>query len=254
LEGSWQQEKLANQLLNEAQAHICDLVIAYRSLNRWVQTFEPVRLNEVKGETPRLRKGGVYLIIGGLEGIGLELAEYLAQTVQAKLVLFGGSSLPEKQEWPKWLATHDHQDEVSHKIRKVQALEELGAEVLVKSADVTNIEQMQRAIASINERFGEIHGVIYAVETIKADSHKTIQETSPTECQWQFQAKVHGLFVLEKVLHGRALDFCFLRSSLTSVLGGLGYVAYSAANTFMDAFAHKHNQTNPLHWIIAVLA
>lgn len=57
-------------------------------------------------------------------------------------------------------------------------------------------------------------------------------------CQWK-----------SPVLKERKHDFCLLQCSLSSVLGGLGFVAYAAANTFVDAFAHKHNQTNPGPWV-----
>ena len=39
-----------------------DQVVAYRGHHRWVQTFEPIRLEKLGELTPRLRKGGVYLI------------------------------------------------------------------------------------------------------------------------------------------------------------------------------------------------
>ncbi|MGI2902881.1 SDR family oxidoreductase [Tolypothrix sp. VBCCA 56010] len=247
--GTGQQEKLIEQLIAEFTAQPTDLVIAYRGHHRWVQTFEAVHLEKAIPGKTRLRQKGVYLITGGLGGIGLILAEYLAQTVQPKLILISRSGLPEKDEWEKWLATHDDQDSVSIKIKKVQALEELGAEVLVKSADVADLEQMERAIALVTERFGEIHGVIHAAGIVGEKSQRAIQETYITDCQCQFQPKAHGLFVLEKVLQEKALDFCLLLSSLASILGGLGYVAYSAANIFMDAFAHKQSQTNPVPWI-----
>lgn len=247
--GSWQEEKLVDYLLDELQTKSPELVIAYRGLNRWVQTFEPVRLSAAKGKTSRLRNGGVYLITEGLGNIGVILAESLAQTVQVKLVLIGQKNLPEKGEWFAWLETHDDQDEVSCKIRKVQALEELGSEVLVLSADVTNLEQMERAIAFLTEHFGDIDGVIYVPEIVDENSQKSVQEISQTDCQYQFKSRANGLFVLEKVLQGRELDFYLLISSLSSILGGLRSVAYSAANIFMDIFAQKQNQTNPVPWI-----
>ncbi|MEH2452812.1 beta-ketoacyl synthase N-terminal-like domain-containing protein [Nostoc sp.] len=247
--GSWQEEKLVDYLLDELQTKSSEFVIAYRGLNRWVQNFEPVRLLEAKEKTSRLRNGGVYLITEGLGNIGLILAESLAQTVQVKLVLIRQKNLPEKGEWFAWLETHDDQDEVSYKIRKVQALEELGAEVLVLSADVTNLEQMERAIAFVTEHFGNIHGVIYVPKIVDENSQKSVQEISQTDCQYQFKSRANGLFVLEKVLQGRELDFYLLISSLSSILGGLRSVAYSAANIFIDIFAQKQNQTNPVPWI-----
>jgi len=63
--------------------------------------------------------------------------------------------------------------------------------------------------------------------------------------------KTHGLYVLEQVLDGQPLDFCFLFSSLSSILGGLGFVAYAAANGFMDAYAHKCYHARSLPWTSA---
>jgi len=238
------EDKLIDQLLAELTTKSADQVIAYRGQHRWVQTFEPVRLEKPIDKTPRLREKGVYLITGGLGAVGLTLAEYLAKTVQAKLVFTGRSAFPAKAEWHDWLTTHDEHDDVSRKIRKVQALEAQGAEVWVASADVALLPQMQAVITMAEERFGQLNGVIHAAGIISQNSFSVIEQTGKTDCEQQFRPKVHGTLVLEKVLQDRKLDFCLLLSSLSSVLGGLGFVAYSGANLFMDAFAHQHNQ-NP---------
>jgi acyl transferase domain-containing protein/acyl carrier protein/phospholipid N-methyltransferase len=247
--GSWQEEQLTNRLLTELTSHNLDPVIAYRSNNRWVQTFEPVRLKEVKETTP-FREEGVYLITGGLGNVGLVIAEYLAKTVKAKLILTGRSTFPRRDEWLHWLSTHDERDKISCKIRKLLELEDLGAKVVVAIADATDLQQMQNAIANAENEFGRLNGVIYAARSAKAKS-LSIEETNKTECEWEFQAKVRGLLVLEKVLQQRKLDFCLLMSSVSSLLGGLGLVDYSAANNFMDTFVYRHNQTNPTPWISA---
>jgi NAD(P)-dependent dehydrogenase (short-subunit alcohol dehydrogenase family) len=246
--GSWQEEKLIDQLLTEITTQSDELIIAYRGNQRWVQTFEPVRLEEAKG-TARLRKGGVYLITGGLGDIGLVLAEHLAKTVQAKLILTGRSAFPARDEWEKWLATHNEQDNVSRKIRKILELEERGAEVMVVSADVANFGQMQDAIAKAQRQFGQLNGVIHGAGILTDKLFSTIELTEKTDCEQQFKAKIQGLLVLEKILQDTELDFCLLLSSLSSVLGGLGFASYSAANIFMDAFVHQHNQKNKVAWL-----
>ncbi|MCC5621261.1 type I polyketide synthase [Nostoc sp. CHAB 5715] len=240
-------QKHIDYLLAEFIAQSTDNVIAYRGNHRWVQTYEPIRLDENITGKARLRKQGVYLITGGLGGVGLVLAEYLAKTVQAKLVLLGRKGLPAKEQWQEWLETHDEEDSISRKIRKVQEIEALGAEVLAIAADVANEEQMQKAIAIVTERFGTINGVIYAAGNSEA-AHCAIEETSQSLAQLQFNSKVFGIFVLEKVLQQQDLDFCQFTSSLASILGGLGFISYSAANIFMDAYAHKHNQTKSCSW------
>jgi hypothetical protein len=82
----------------------------------------------------------------------------------------------------------------------------------------------------------------------RGKSFAAIEDITPADCQQQFQPKVYGLLALEQVLGNRELDFCLFLSSLSSVLGGLGFVAYSAANIFMDAFVHQHNRNHPVSW------
>lgn len=246
--GSWQEEKVINQLMAELTAPSSDLKIAYRGNHRWIQNFESVRFDKRAERPIQLRQGGVYLITGGLGKLGLMLAKYLAQTVQAKLILTGRSGLPAKEKWGQWLANHDRVNQISSRIRKVQELEELGGEVLVISADVANEAQMRAVITQSKEHFGKIHGVIYAAGIVEKESFKAISETGYAECKLHFQPKVHGLYVLEKILPSIELDFCLLISSISSILGGLGFAAYSAANIFLDVFAHKQNQQNQGNW------
>ncbi|MCC5666153.1 acyltransferase domain-containing protein [Nostoc sp. CHAB 5784] len=247
--GNWQEEKFVNQLLTELKANSSDSVIAYRGLERWVQTFESVQLDANVPDTPRLREKGVYLITGGLEEIGLVVAEHLAKTVQAKLLLLEVEDFPNRQDWLEWLTTHDEQDNISRKILKVQELENLGAKVLIKSADVVNLAQMQSAIAQTQEQFGQLNGVFHTAKIPVENLFTPIAEIDPTECKQQLQQKRQGLLVLEEILQSQKLDFCLLMSSLTSVLGGLGSVSYSATSLFMDIFAYQHNQKNSVPWM-----
>ena len=218
--GNKQSQRLVEYLLSELAAPVGDRLIAYRGNHRWIKTYEALRIDESITSKTKLRKGGVYLITGGLGNIGFAMSEYLAKTMQAKLILIGRKDIPQRHQWSEYLLTHDESNEVSQKLRKIIMLEELGAEVQVISADVANEQQMQKAIALANERFGEIHGVIHAAG-INDDAYYSIQDTSITQSQSQFYPKVYGLFALEKVLRGQKLDFCLLTSSSSSVLGGL---------------------------------
>jgi amino acid adenylation domain-containing protein len=242
-------EQLAGQLLAELTSGLADPLVAYRGGYRWVQFFEPLRAGAVQAERSRLRQGGVYLITGGLGYVGLALARELARSAQARLVLVGRSTLPDRSLWEYWLAGHEEHDAISVKIRAIQELEAQGATVLSLSADVADQAQMQSVISQIQTRFGALHGVIHAAGATGEQAFRAIHTLGPAESEWQFQAKVHGLQVLEAVLAGQELDFCILCSSLSSILGGLGFSAYAAANLFMDAFAHRHNQEHSLPWI-----
>ena len=243
-------EGLINRLMTEFSVNASyGCAIAYRGAHRWVQSYEAMPPDGNNGSLSRLRQSGVYLITGGLGNIGLVLAEHLAQTVRAKLILIGRSAFPARNDWEQWLETHDEQDQVSRKIRKLMAIEEAGSEVSVFSAEVADEQQMRKIIAQAYEQFGRIHGVIHAAGNVGEKSLRTIQETDRSVSNSQFQGKIEGLRVLAKILQGRDLDFCLLQSSLSSILGGLGFAAYSAANHYLDAFARKQSQVNGVPWI-----
>jgi acyl transferase domain-containing protein len=248
-ERSVQEQKLINLLVQELIIPNSDSVVAYRGNNRWLQTFEPIKLHESPAETSKFKEKGVYLITGGMGGIGLVIAEHLAKTVKAKLILTGRSVIPTKSEWEQWLSVHDESDRISRKIKKLQALEELGAEVLAISADVANLEQMQNVIAQGELLFGQINGVIHGAGITEGQLFSYIEQTNINDCYLQFAAKIRGVIVLEQILQNRQLDFCLLMSSLASILGGLGFVAYAAANIFMDNFVYQHNQINSVPWV-----
>ncbi|HID99164.1 MAG TPA: SDR family NAD(P)-dependent oxidoreductase [Thiotrichaceae bacterium] len=228
--------KLIEQLLTELSSKASDRVIAYRGKHRWIQTFEPIRLDKpVEGTQPLLRKGGLYLITGGLGGIGMTLAEHLAKTVQAKLILIGRSAFPANEEWDDWLTTHDEQNDISRKIKQVQTLEAQGAEVLVASADVANLSQMQTVITKAEAQFGQINGVIHAAGIAGGG---LIQQKTPQIAESVLAPKVKGALVLDKLFKLMPLDFLVLFSSLNSILETFGQIDYCGANAFLDSFAH----------------
>lgn len=236
-------------LLAEILAQTNDVIVAYRNNERWIQTFKPLRLEQPDDTQIGLRERGVYMLTGGLGGLGLVLSEYLAQAVHARLVMVGRSPLLARDEWQNWLKTHDVSDSTSQKIQAIQKLETLGAEVLVLQANVADEEQMRQAVQQAHAHFGVVHGVIHAAGIFDEQAFGVIQEIDPVAvCEAHFQPKAYGLLALERALEGYPLDFCVLFSSLVSVLGGLGFIGYTAANTFMDVYAHKHNQSSPVHW------
>jgi acyl transferase domain-containing protein/acyl carrier protein len=250
--GNPQLETLADRLIAEFAAPSPDSIIAYRGNHRWIQHYEPLPLTESTNTVRSFRQNGVYLITGGLGGIGLILAEYLAKTVQARVILTGRSSFPSKDQWTKWLQNCGEEDETGRKIQRIQALEGLGAEVLTASVDVADEEQMRSLIAQIYEKFGQLNGVLHAAGITSGSSlYRTLTEVGPTESESQFKPKVHGVYTLEKVLKGRPVDFCLLFSSNAAVLGGLGFVAYAAANRFMDAFVSSRDKNESPIWLSA---
>lgn len=228
-----EREALANNLIAELTEREGDSLVAYRGRHRWVQVFEPIKFLD-SSRASRLRDGGVYLLTGGPGEIDLAVAQSLAANVRCKLVLNGYAHLPSREEWPQWLETHDEQDEVSRRVRKLLALENSGAEVMLCGADVGDHEQMSYVIAQIRERFGAINGVFH---TAALTGGGMIQLKTAESIAAVFRPKVHGTLVLWSLLKDTPLDFFVLFSTTLSLTGVFGQVDYCAANAFVDAFA-----------------
>jgi acyl transferase domain-containing protein/acyl carrier protein len=237
--GSGREELFFEQLFAELSAEPADAVIAHRGHHRWLPGYEPVRLEEAATSDTRLREGGVYLITGGVGGIGLVLAERLAQAVRAKLVLTGRSGFPPREQYDEWLTTHPDQDAVSRRIRKIRELERRGAEVLVLSADVTNREAMLDVLRRANETFGRVNGVIHAAGV----SPGGLMQVKSLEAAANVMApKVKGALILDEIFRGQELDFLIFCSSLVAIGGSPGMVDHCAANAFLDAFSHQRGR------------
>ena len=225
--------EISDQLLNELGAESADTLVAYRGRRRWVLGYDPIRLEETRGKS-LLKEGGVYLITGGMGGIGLTIAEHLARTQRARLVLTGRSALPEASAWDTWLAEHSEDDPVSQKIKRLRSFEAHGAEVLVLSADVTSQTQMENVVATARARFGRIDGVLHAAGVPPGGM---IQLKTTETALTVLAPKIQGTLVLDAVMRDEKPDFIALCSSLNGIFGGFGLVDHCAANAFLDAFA-----------------
>ena len=233
---SSQQENqiVVGQLLKELSSNSDDSTIAYRHNHRWVQTFEPFPLEQPISETSKLKQGGIYFFTEGLEGIGLLLAEYLAKTVQAKLILTEDTCFPEREEWEKWLSNHNKTDKVSQKIEKAQKLEALGAEILVLSADITNQQQIRQAIAIVEDKLGKVDGVIHSA-VLPGD--RGAQNITRESIKAKLAHIIKGTLNLDSLFKDTDLDFFVCCSSLASIVGNFKHVDFCGSYSFLNTFA-----------------
>jgi acyl transferase domain-containing protein len=224
----------ADRVIAEAVSDAAEEVAAYRGRHRWVETYEPVRLDAVAGTPPRLRERGVYLVTGGLGGIGSVLAGYLAETLRARLVLTSRSGLPPREAWAA-IVENGRDAEVHRKIEVVRALEARGAEVLVCAADVSDEAAMRAAYEAAKARFGAVHGVIHAAGV---RGERMMFANTPETAAAVLRPKVLGTRILDALVRDDDPDFVLLCSSFVAALGEIGQADYASANAFMDAFAH----------------
>jgi acyl transferase domain-containing protein/acyl carrier protein len=225
----------AEQILGELTTEQAEAVVAYRGRHRWVRRFEPVRFDgPARSGDGLLREGGVYLITGGLRGIGLALAEHLART-KARLILTEDSDFPRQDDWDTWLDAHGEQHEVSLKIQQARELEKMGGGVLVTGAELSDPEGVRAVIGEALERFGGINGVLH---TEVSSDPAFIQSRQMATGADALTTNIRGILLLESALKDVQLDFLALFSSASSITGAVGQVDHCATSAFLDSFAH----------------
>ncbi|WP_223633126.1 type I polyketide synthase [Corallococcus sp. EGB] len=244
------QAGLLERLVAEVRLDAAEPVVAWRGSRRYAEHFEATRLPPAGADAAPLREAGVYLLTGGLGRIGMGVAEHLAATVRARLVLVGRATFPAPEEWDAWLRVHGEEDDVSRKIHRLRAMEARGAQVWVLSADVSRRAELESVIARTRARFGALHGVVHSAGRIGARTSVPLVDLERERSEEQLSAKVHGTRWLSAALAGGPPpDFVVLQSSLSTVLGGPGFSAYAAANAFMDTLACERARAGGTQWL-----
>ncbi len=208
-------------LLAEMAAGFPNPRVAYRGHHRWTRVYKSLRVDPPL--QPVLKHQGVYLITGGLGGIGLTLAQYLSQKIAPRLILIGRSAATTRQNYGEILAQ----------------MEKNGAQILIASANVTDEEKMRLIILQAEENFGPIDGIFHAAGI--ADYAGVIEKRTRPQTDEVLAAKIYGTMVLVRIFQDRPVPprFLVLFSSLGNILYGdrAGQVGYNAANHFLDALA-----------------
>ncbi|AUX33066.1 uncharacterized protein SOCE836_052180 [Sorangium cellulosum] len=219
-------EILGNEHLQGAEQ---DTEVRYDARGeRWgrrQQRIEPPDESAARAQTATgaLRRGGVYLVVGGTGGLGYALSRHLARNYHAKLVLVGRSAPGEASR------------------RAVEALRALGGQALYVQADVASYPAVQRAVEQARARFHGISGVIHAAGVIR-DNY--IVRKSAEEIDAVLASKVLGAIHLDAATAQDQLDLFVMFSSIASFFGSPGQSDYAAANAFMDSYAAMR-----AHWV-----
>ncbi|MFE4976386.1 SDR family NAD(P)-dependent oxidoreductase [Kitasatospora sp. NPDC056651] len=206
-------------------------VVALRGDRRWQRTEQ--EYHPLPASRPALRRGGVYLITGGLGGLGMEVAKGLARTgLRPRLVLLGRTGLPEGEERRRLLAVGDPR--TTRLTADLRELAAAGAEYRVFACDVTETRALRRVADIAVARFGPISGVLH-LAGVAGDGMLAFRDREQTSAV--LAPKVRGTLALAELFADRPqLDFFVSFSSRASVMGLTGGGDYAAANSFLDAF------------------
>jgi len=202
-----------------AGAHEC--VVRYGHGTRQVLRLREFEMS-AGASLPAFKYQGVYLITGGLGGLGLLFAqEILRQAGEANIVLTGRSELSEEHR------------------RQLDSLCAEGGSIEYRRLDVADVDAVDRLVRGVIYEHRQLNGIIHAAG-VRSDSF--IQKKTAAEFARVLSPKVSGTLNLDRATRDLDLDFIALFSSGASVMGNTGQADYAAANGFMDQFARHRNE------------
>ncbi len=213
--------KCIQNAFDTTNRHNC---LAIRSGLCFEQVFEQVKIIP---EAKNIVVGGVYVITGGLGKLGYNLARHLLVHYQAKVILLGKSPLADSKE------KQDRFDRLCSK-----------GEVQYFNLDLADTAELKEVVDQIEDTVGAVNGLIHAAGVSATKKRKPVHELEKGDFDYHFQPKVWSLNTLVEVFGPKELDFALLTSSLSSVIGSLGFGAYAAASAYMDFVPIAHGLKN----------
>lgn len=212
-------------LLSELDPAVSDdVVVRYESQERYTRTVRKIERDDIvdgngnPNDIAGIKNKGVYLITGGLGGLGIIFAKFLAEQCQARLVLTGRSALDAAGE------------------EKLEELRRLGADPCYLETDVSDYKLTKVLAKKVRKRFGQLNGVIHSAGVIR-DSY--LMNKTRTEMKAVLAPKVFGTINLDRAFREEKLDFFVTFSSLAAIGGNAGQCDYAYGNHFMDSFAAR---------------
>ncbi|WP_228922754.1 type I polyketide synthase [Streptomyces sp. DH7] len=163
-----------------------------------------------------VRPDGSYLVTGGLGGLGLLVARWLAERGAAAVVLTSRSTPTP--------AT----DTALHSLT-----EDFGTRFEIVSGDLAEPGVADSLVAAALDTGYPLRGVLHAAAVVE---DATVANLSSALLEKVWRPKATGAWLLHHAVEGQDLDWWVTFSSAASLLGNPGQGAYAAANAWLDEF------------------
>lgn len=166
------------------------------------------------------RNDGVYLITGGLGGVGRIFAREIARHASRCTLVFCGRSPAD-----------------STVAGRIDEIGKLGPTADYVQADVSRLRELTQLRSTILGRYHGLTGVLHAAGVVR-DGFLSAKESPSIEV---LAAKVAGVENLDRITQDLGLEFFVLFSSIAGPLGSVGQADYAAANAYLDAYARHRS-------------
>lgn len=168
-----------------------------------------------------LKKGGIYLLAGGLGAIGLLISEMLLKNYHSTIIIIGRSNLS------------------THKQKLFDQLSKSQGKLEYYVTDITQLAKVEQCISHILQSHGRLDGVIQSTSVL---NDGLFNKKSFADFNAVIGSKIDGTIHLDKATKNLALDFFICFSSVSSIFGNVGQADYCVANTFLDLFSNNRAQ------------
>lgn len=173
---------------------------------------------------PLVRPDGGYIIAGGMGGLGLVTARWLARH-GAGMVVVNGRSAPNA--------------DVLSEIAEINAIIGERGRVEVVTGDLSDPDTSRRLVAAVDDAGFPLAGVVHSAMVLADEIVLNISDSASARV---FAPKVAGGWWLHEATKHADVDWWVSFSSAASLLGAPGQGSYAAANSWMDGLvAHRRS-------------
>ena len=201
-------------------------LIAIRGSYYWTPTYHQVKIGAagIKAANGRYSGGGVYLITGGLGGVGYACAEYLtsARDKTNTVILTGRTSEGALS---------------GESVKKLDRLRKTCHRIIYASMDIGHAEagrKMRDLLTAYN-----ISGIETVIHTAAVMAENVMYEKTNSGIDQVVATKVRGVESLIRLSADIPIHNLVCCSSLASILPSLGQMEYTAANVYLDEISFR---------------
>lgn len=217
--------KQKHQQTNFGNSENCAVEIPCRTvqiINEHSQILIPIK----KPLGSLFDRTSVYVVTGGLSGLGWELTKLMAE--------MGAGTI----------ATITRNHATSEKKNDIQQLERLTkCKIICLIADVSDVNSLRKSFVTLKAltSAGLVKGIFHCAGVSRGG---LIMDISMEDVEFVLKPKVLGTLNLHLVVaeFGWQLEYFVLASSISSLVGSLKQSNYGAANAFLDVFASWRRQ------------